>query len=161
MLTPSQRALLQEELSFNSRDDQFSNDSRYHVLSSGDNVDVVAPCGARTDVINSLLFSEPVAYVPFSMTARSVFNFDARSGKFSAKPSRGQCEHTVQSLFHTTNFNQQLAANTSNPPPPGRVGARSPPADQAAPGFSPPIHQHHLHHHHYFHHHYYFHHHHF
>ena len=91
-LAPRARAILEEELIFNARDDQESADSRIHVTRDGDSVDVVAPRGARSEIVNSLMFSNPVSYSPYSTTIKAVFGFNDETRRVHSKPARGHRE---------------------------------------------------------------------
>ena len=92
MLAPRERAILEEELIFNARDDQESADSRIHVTRDGDSVDIVAPRGARSEIVNSLMFSNPVSYSPYSSTIKAVFGFNDETCRVHSKPARGHRE---------------------------------------------------------------------
>ena len=91
-LAHRERAILEEELIFNARDDQDSADSRIHVTRDGDSVDIVAPRGARSEIINSLMFSNPVSYSPYSSTIKAVFDFNDEARRLYSKPARGHRE---------------------------------------------------------------------
>ena len=95
---PRDRALLEEELLFNARDDQFSADSRIHVTYDGDFTDVVAPRGARADVMSSLLFSNPVSFTPYSTTMETIFNYDKTSRRMYTRPAGGHRARQILNL---------------------------------------------------------------
>ena len=130
-LAHRERAILEEELIFNARDDQDSADSRIHVTRDGDSVDIVAPRGARSEIINSLMFSNPVSYSPYSTTIKAVFDSNDETCRVHSKPARGHREilstqltmskprrYRRESIFESASVQQITGWDSAEQPPP-------------------------------------------
>ena len=130
-LAHRERAILEEELIFNARDDQDSADSRIHVTRDGDSVDIVAPRGARSEIINSLMFSNPVSYSPYSTTIKAVFDSNDETCRVHSKPARGHREilstqltmskprrYRRESIFESASVQQITGRDSAEQPPP-------------------------------------------